>query len=72
MSGDDIPADFVDLTYFRPFADRANSESPQIVMSSIYVGRGRQSTVTYKVNISGVQPAGTYNNIITFTAIPSY
>lgn len=72
MTGNDIPADFTDLTYFRPFADRNNSESPQIVMSSIYVGRGRQSTVTYKVNISGVQPAGIYNNIITYTAIPSY
>ena len=72
MSGNDIPADFTDLTYFRPFADRSVSESPQIVMSSIYVGRGRQSTVTYKVNVSGTQAAGTYNNIITFTAIPSY
>jgi len=72
MSGQDIPADFSDLTYYRPFADRASSESPQVVMSSIYVGRARQSTVTYKVNISGTQPAGIYNNIITFTAIPSY
>jgi hypothetical protein len=72
MSGNDVPVDFADLTYFRPFADRSVSESPQIVMSSIYVGRGRQSTVTYKVNISGTQAGGTYNNIITFTAIPSY
>ena len=72
MTGNDIPADFTDSTYFRPFADRNNSESPQIVMSSIYVGRGRQSTVTYKANISGTQPAGIYNNIITYTAIPSY
>ena len=72
MSGNDIPVDFTDLTYFRQLADRSLSESPQIVMSSIYVGRGRQSTVTYKVNISGVQPAGIYNNIITYTAIPSY
>lgn len=72
MTGNDIPADFTDLTYFRPFADRSVSESPQIVMSSIYVGAGRQATVTYKVNISGVQTAGVYNNIITYTAIPSY
>lgn len=72
MTGDDIPADFTDLTYFRPFADRSISESPQIVMSSIYVGAGRQATVTYKVNVSGVQAAGVYNNIITYTAIPAY
>lgn len=72
MSGDDIPADFTDTTYYRQFANRAGAESAQIVMSSIYVGASRQSTVTYKVNISGVQQSGTYNNIITYTAIPSY
>ena len=72
MSGDDIPADFTNSTYYRQFANRDGAESPQIVMSSIYVGTGRQSTVAYKVNISGIQPAGVYNNMITYTAIPSY
>jgi hypothetical protein len=72
MSGTDIPADFTDLTYFRPFADRSISQTPQVVMSSIYVGANRQSTVTYKVNIAGTQAAGVYNNIIMYTAIPSY
>ncbi len=72
MSGQDVPVDFTDLTYFRQFSDRSISESSEIVMSSIYVGRGRQSTVTYKVNVSGTQAGGTYNNIIMFTAIPSY
>jgi len=72
MSGNDIPADFTDLTYFRQFADRSSSENPQVVMSSIYVGNSRQSTVTYKVNISATQAAGTYNNTIMYTAIPSY
>ena len=72
MTGDDVPGDFVDTTYYRQFADRSLAETPQVVMSSIYVGRSRQSTVTYKVNVSGIQPGGTYNNIITYTAIPSY
>jgi hypothetical protein len=72
MTGDDIPADFSGLTYFRQFANRSTSENPQIVMSSIYVGHNRQSTVTYKANISSIQTAGVYNNTITYTAIPSY
>jgi hypothetical protein len=72
MSGTDIPADFTGITYFRQFADRSTSETPQIVMSSIYVGRSRQSTVTYKVNIQGTQAAGIYSNTIMYTAIPSY
>jgi hypothetical protein len=72
MSGSDIPADFIDLTYYRPFADRSVSQSPQVVMSSVNVGSSRQSTVNYKVNISGTQAAGVYNNTIMYTAIPSY
>ena len=72
MYGDDIPGDFSGPTLYRQFADRSISESPQIIMLSIYAGRGRQSTITYKVNISGAQPAGIYNNTIMYTAIPSY
>lgn len=72
MDGDDVPADFTDTDYFRQFADRSNSESPEVIMSSINVGRSRVATITYKVNIGSVQPAGVYQNVIMFTAIPSY
>ena len=72
MSGDDVPADFVGSTYFRQFADRSNSETQTTIMSSVNVGRERTATITYKVNISSVQPAGTYQNVIMFTAVPSY
>lgn len=72
MSGNDIPVDFSGLTFYRQFADASLSESPQVVMSSIYVGKSRQSTVTYKVNIEGTQAAGVYNNVITYTALPAY
>lgn len=72
MSGTDIPSDFVNSTYFRHFANAAQSQTDKIVMSSNIVGRGRVSTITYKLNVSGVQPAGKYQNRILFTAIPSY
>lgn len=72
MSGNDIPADFTDSTYYRQFANQSGAESPQIVMSSSNVGRNRQATVTYKVNISGIQTAGNYENAITFIATPGY
>lgn len=72
MSGHDIPADFTDSTYFRQFADISGAESPQIVMSSSNVGKSRQATVTYKINISNIQAAGTYRNIIMFICTPSY
>ena len=72
ISGDDKPTDFINSDFYRQFADISNSELPQIVMSSIYVGRNRESTVTYKVNVSPVQEAGTYYNIVTYIAIPTY
>lgn len=72
MSGQDIPADFIDSTYYRPFPDRLLSQSPAVVMSNTNVGKNRQSTVTFKLNISGSQAAGTYQTVINFVAIPSY
>lgn len=72
MSGDDIPVDFTNANYFRQFADRSNTETAKTVMGSVNVGRERTATITYKINVGNVQPAGTYQNIITFTAIPSY
>lgn len=72
MSGNDIPADFTSSSYFRPFANKANGDSPQTVMSNTDVGRNRQSTMTVKTNISNIQQAGSYQTIIKFIAIPSY
>jgi hypothetical protein len=72
MTGNDIPTDFTNSTYFRQFANRAGAETPKAVMSSVYVGRTRIATVTYKVNIAGTQAAGNYQNIVTYTAVPSF
>jgi hypothetical protein len=72
MTGDDIPSDFINSTYYRPFPDRLQNESPAVVMSSTNVGRNRQATMTFKVNISSTQPAGNYQTIINFVATPSF
>lgn len=72
MSGNDIPVDFSNSTYYRPFPDTTAAESPAIVMSSNNVGSNRQSTMTFKSNISPIQPAGNYQTIINFVATPSF
>lgn len=72
ISGNDVPADFVNATYYRPFPNRLASESPVTVMSSTNVGKNRQSTMTFKANISNLQEAGTYQTVIKFVATPSY
>lgn len=72
MSNNDIPADFIDSTYYRPFPDQTAAEFPATVMESTNVGKNRQSTVTFKTNVSSIQPAGSYQTIINFVATPSY
>jgi len=72
MAGNDVPADFTNNTYYRPFPDATASETPATVMSSVNVGKNRQSTMTFKGNVSSTQTAGTYRTIIRFIATPSY
>jgi len=72
MSGNDIPTTFSGPTYFRPFPSSAASEDPAIVMSSSVVSKNRVAMVTYKVNNSGSQASGDYENYIIFVATPTY
>lgn len=67
VSGNDVPSDFIDSTYFRPF-----STSGAVIMSNSQVTRNSVATVTYKINISGSQAAGDYENYILFIATPTY
>lgn len=73
MSGNDIPLDFLSQSSYRPFPDLSSAETPVIIMySSDIVNKTRQSTMTFKANISPVQPAGSYQTIIDFVATPSF
>jgi hypothetical protein len=67
MSGTDIPVDFINSTYYRPF-----STSPIVVMSYNKVGRNRTATATYKINILPSQAAGDYSNYLIYIATPTY
>lgn len=67
--GANCQGDFTNSTYFRPFV---SSPSAVNVMSSNTVGTNRQSTITYKVNVSQSQPAGLYTNVINYIATPSF
>jgi hypothetical protein len=71
-SGTDCDSQFLPPTYtnfYRPFAA---SPSAVAVMSSSNVSRNRQTTITYKLNISGSQAAGLYTNVINYIAAPTF
>lgn len=72
MQGDDTPVDFASSIFYRPFADLNSHEEPVIVMSSDNVGRNRQATMNFKLNIPQDQPAGTYQTIISYVATPGF
>lgn len=57
--------------YYKQFSDTSHKETATTIMSG-GTGNGLKATVTYKVNISSAQPAGTYTNTVTYLATPSY
>jgi len=63
---------FSDSTFYRPFADLSNNESPVIIASENIPVENRENTVNYRVLISPLQAAGNYENYITYTLVPKY
>lgn len=72
VSGVHAASDFVDNTYFRPFADLENAETAQEIASHNAVVRDEVHTVSYRVAILGSQAAGDYSTTVDFLAIPTY
>ncbi len=78
MTGDHVPDDFSDPACdpdcYRQFADRSASppEEAQIVMSSSDITREAVASAHYKINISGTQEAGLYQNQVIYIAVPIY
>ena len=63
---------FANSTYFRQFADSSSNETAQIIMSENSPVKDHSAIITYKVNISAIQAAGTYENSLNFIAVPKY
>lgn len=63
---------FTDSTYYRPFASLSINDLPQVFMSENVRVKEHSARITYKINISQNQAAGTYQNFINLIAIPKY
>jgi hypothetical protein len=63
---------FSSNNHYRQFANSALSETAQIFDSSNLPVKNHQTVVTYKINISTIQAAGSYQNYIVYTATPKY
>jgi hypothetical protein len=73
LSGDNIDqAEFIDQTYFRPFANNQLNQTPIPLMSNPKSVSKTTTTITFQANISPTQGNGLYENSIQFIALPSY
>lgn len=68
LSGTNCASGFL-TDYYKPFPV---SPTNQTIMSSIKGGRGNESQITYKINVSAGQPAGKYTNFVTYIASPGF
>jgi hypothetical protein len=60
-----------DIASFKPFADSSKSEKSSVVMKG-EVGKDQKTEVIYKVNIPPSQATGSYENTVTYFALPSF
>ena len=72
ITGTDCASGFATSALYKQFADNSLGETAQNVMNGANVGRNKQATITYKVNISNTQAAGLYTNVITYIATPTF
>jgi len=71
-NGNGTSSYFTNSTYFRQFADNSSGETAKILMSEPTRVKDHSAVITYKINISPLQAAGTYENSINFIAVPKY
>lgn len=76
LFGDDVPTPFsttgLAKNQYKQFSNRLLNESPEPVMSSFRVDKNRSATLSLKINLSGIQAAGSYQNQLIFVATPRY
>ena len=70
--GDNVASDFINSSYFRPFADNSLGEDMEIIMSSVNVAFDEMATMTYQTAPSVNQAAGDYQTFVVFVAVPGY
>lgn len=71
VTGADCQSGFTNPADYKQFASSESAEIAQPVMRGVNAVRDAQSQITYKINVSTTQPAGSYENAINFIAVPS-
>lgn len=70
-TGTDCEKSFARSNFYKRFPDLSNNDDSQSIMTGAGADN-KTARISYKVNISGTQPQGTYSNTITYLAIPNF
>lgn len=71
ITGADCDIGFKGVNFYKHFPNVENNDSLQSTMAG-FGSKKKEARISYKVNISGTQAEGIYNNIITFIAVPNF
>lgn len=71
VAGVDCDNSFTKANFYKHFPDITNNDDPQAIMAGIGANN-RASRISYKVNVSGNQAQGTYNNLVSFIGVPNF
>ncbi len=63
---------FSQSNYFKQYPDDSLNQLAEPLITDTGVESTSKATITYKVNISGTQKTGGYNNNITYLAVPGF
>jgi hypothetical protein len=60
--------------YFKQFADILDKQDQSVIMQDTYpyLKQIEETQITYKVNVSGTQQPGNYQNTVTYILVPSF
>lgn len=71
VAGVDCDASFSKPNFYKHFPDLLNNDDLTSVMAGIGANN-RKARISYKVNISGTQPQGSYSNVVTYIDVPNF
>lgn len=63
---------FSKQNYFKQIPNVSSQEDAVVILGSALPFYTSEAVLTYKLNVSGTQPQGNYENTITYIAVPSY
>lgn len=63
---------FSKQSYFKHIPNISSQEDSVVILESALPFYALEAILTYKLNVSGTQPQGNYENTITYIAVPNY